>query len=281
MRVVAGTVAVLALERPQLGTRGARGVLDQVAAVHLGRLAVLVTERAVVRDQLAEDVALRVHAVIETGRPAKAARGGRERSRRRTVRVGRRRRTALGRGRPATDGPRLFVLLRRRKATAGAVREAAEVAGGRVAVAAAAVAVVVVGRCTVRRTGRGQRQPVERGRQRLDAVERRTASGAGRRVPLRPRVEHVCFSVLQHLKRYEQSRLQSVESSREWPFCKGPFPSGLLELNFFFWGGASSRYISNLSRLYLISETYLNCVVRLKGIGKLKTKLSSRFKLLV
>lgn len=109
VRIIAGTFAVLAFERPQLGTRSARGVPDQVAAVHLGRLVVLVTERAVVFHQLVDDVAVRVHAVVETGRPAEAVCRGRKRSRLRTVRVGRRRRqrdgrTTFGRRRSATDG---------------------------------------------------------------------------------------------------------------------------------------------------------------------------------
>lgn len=48
MRAVTGAVAVFAPERPEFGASSADGVSDQVAAVHLGRLVVFVTERAVV-----------------------------------------------------------------------------------------------------------------------------------------------------------------------------------------------------------------------------------------
>lgn len=70
MRVVAGAVAVLAPERPELRTSGARVVPDQVAAVHIGRLVVLVAKSAVVFHQLVDRVAVGVHAVEQTRRPA-------------------------------------------------------------------------------------------------------------------------------------------------------------------------------------------------------------------
>jgi len=70
VRVVAGAVAVLAPERPELGTSGARVVPDQVATVHLGRFVVLVAERAIVLNQLVDRVVVGVHAVEQTRRPA-------------------------------------------------------------------------------------------------------------------------------------------------------------------------------------------------------------------
>lgn len=77
VRVVAGAVAVFAPERPELGTNGARVVPDQVAAVHLGRLVVFVTERAIVFHQLVDDGAVvRAQAVVQAGRPEHADRGG-------------------------------------------------------------------------------------------------------------------------------------------------------------------------------------------------------------
>lgn len=67
VRAVAGTVAVSAAERPELGTRGAHRVPHQMAAVHLGRFAVLVAERAVVLHQLVDGAAVGVHAVVDAG----------------------------------------------------------------------------------------------------------------------------------------------------------------------------------------------------------------------
>lgn len=76
VRVVARAVAVFAPERPEPGTSGTHRVPHQVAAVHLGRLLVLVAERAVVFHQLVDGVAVGVDAVEQTGRPAAHRRTG-------------------------------------------------------------------------------------------------------------------------------------------------------------------------------------------------------------
>lgn len=63
--VVTGAIAVLASECPELGTRGARGVPDQVSTVNLGWLVILVAKCAVVFHQLVDSVAVGVHTVVE------------------------------------------------------------------------------------------------------------------------------------------------------------------------------------------------------------------------
>jgi len=83
-----------------------------------------------------------------------------------------------------------------------------------VVVVATTTAVAVVGviwrsavhRVNVHRRRRRRHGTVGRRRRRYGRVERRTALCAGRRVPLRPRVQHVSFSLLQHLIEKRKNR---------------------------------------------------------------------------
>jgi len=76
VRVVTGTVTMLALQRPELGTSGTSGVPDQMAAVHLGRFVVFVAERAIVFHQFVDGVAVGTHTVKQTRRQTDGRRTG-------------------------------------------------------------------------------------------------------------------------------------------------------------------------------------------------------------